>query len=143
VKETRTTAWMRIPGGGCVEPVSKELEPRDPESPAPPRTLRIIDRAESEASHALFEIVDRLLDIPIMATPEGREQVVSLLRREVAVRIPRRAQAHLDAYSILRTCLDFPEGLPELLDLLRVLAGKSMQMRALEETINRLLGGSP
>jgi hypothetical protein len=142
VKETRTTAWMRIAGGRPVEQFSKELEPRDADPPVSARSLHVIGRTESEVSaFALFEIVDRLLDIPIMATQDGREEVVARLRREIAVRIPRRAQAHLDTHAILRTCLDYPEGLQELLDLVRAFAGESVQTRALEETINRLLGG--
>jgi class 3 adenylate cyclase len=143
VKETRTTAWMRIPGSGSREPPpSQELEPRDVGPPTSARTLHIIGRPGSEVpSLALFEIVDRLLDVPIMATQEGREQMVGLLRRDIATRIPRRAQARLDTYSILRTCLDFPEGLAELVGLVRIFAGESVPMRALEETIDRLTSG--
>ena len=86
----------------------------------------------------LFELVKMLLAIPIMTTQEGREQVVGSLRPEVAVRIPRRSQANLDTHSILRTCLDFPGGVAELLTALRAFAGDSEPMRALEETIDRL-----
>lgn len=144
LKETDTTAWTRFLGTARAAEHSpaQEIEPR--------RTDVAVPSAEGTSSPTiappgdevsvldLFEVVDRLLDIPAMRTPDGRDEVVGLLRGEVAVRIPRRAQPKMDMYSILRTCMDFPGGLAELLTIIRALAGESAQLQALENTIQRL-----
>ncbi|WP_246492072.1 effector-associated domain 2-containing protein [Actinomadura alba] len=143
LKETRTTAWMRIsaPGRAVAEASTRELRPAEPDpfDRHRRRPIRADDGAGRQGSmDDLFEVVKMLLAVPIMTTQEGREQVVGSLRPEVAVRIPRRSQANLDTHSILRTCLDFPGGVAELLTALRAFAGDSEPMRALEETIERL-----
>jgi hypothetical protein len=141
VKETRTTAWMRIspPERAVTRASARELRQAEPDPSGRGRPVQAADAAGHRAMMIeLFEVVEMLLAIPIMTTPEGREQVVGSLRPEVAVRIPRRSQAQLDTHSILRTCLDFPGGLGELLTALKAFAGDSEPMRALEETIERL-----
>jgi hypothetical protein len=141
VKETRTTAWMRIsaPGRSSARAPARELRQKEPDPPARGRPVQAGDAAGHRGMMIeLFEVVEMLLAVPIMTTPEGREQVVGSLRPEVAVRIPRRSQAHLDTHSILRTCLDFPGGVGELLTALKAFAGDSEPMRVLEETIDRL-----
>ncbi|MDL4771784.1 effector-associated domain 2-containing protein [Actinomadura xylanilytica] len=110
--------------------------PRGPsqDDPATPRPV-------GPALPAVFEIVARLMDISLMTSPEGRQQVIASLRPEIAVRIPRRPQPHLDAHSIVSTCLEFQDGLEEFLAIVRAYAGDSAQMRALDATIARLTGG--
>ncbi|MBC6459878.1 effector-associated domain 2-containing protein [Actinomadura sp. HBU206391] len=141
VKETRTTAWMRIsaPGRGVARAPARGLRRSEPDPPARERPMRAMDATAHQGSMTeLFEVVKMLLAVPIMTTPEGREQVIGSLHPDVAVRIPRRSQANLDTHSILRTCLDFPGAVGELLAVLKAFAGDSEQMRALEETIDRL-----
>jgi class 3 adenylate cyclase len=142
-KETSTTVWMRKPvGGRPLEQVTpQEIRPRGtkPASSARPAHGRGSADEDRISLPDLFGVVDRLLAIPVMATQEGREQVVGSLRREVAVRIPRRSQANLDTYAILRTCLDFPGALGELLTIVKAFAGESEQIHALEDTIDRLV----
>jgi hypothetical protein len=144
VKETETIAWMRIFGDGPAEPpLSQELESAKADVTRQAWAAHLKGTAQEEPPpfepFDLIEIAERLLAVPLMGTSEGRQQVVSYLRREVAVRIPRSSQANLDAHSIVRTCLDFPDGLEELLAVIRTFAGDSVQMRALEETITRLI----
>jgi hypothetical protein len=88
---------------------------------------------------ALFEIVERLVAVPIMAGSEGRGQIVGMLRAEIATRVPRSPQANLDAHAILMTCLSYPGGLQELLTVVRAFAGDSHQVVALEQAVARFL----
>jgi hypothetical protein len=55
--------------------------------------------------------------------------------------IPRSADARSDTYEIIRTCLDYPGGLQELLRALRGFAGDSLALGRLERAIARLLLG--
>lgn len=88
---------------------------------------------------ALFEIVERLVAVPIMAGSEGRGQIVGMLRAEIATRVPRSPQANLDAHAILMTCLSYPGGLQELLAVVRAFAGDSHQVVELERAVARFL----
>nr|WP_244993997.1 hypothetical protein [Actinomadura coerulea] len=83
------------------------------------------------------------MDIPLLTTAEGRQQIVDALRKEIAIRVPRRAQPHLDVHSIVRTCSEFPGGLQEFLSLVHAYAGESSQVRALDDTVARLTGRAP
>jgi class 3 adenylate cyclase len=145
VKETATRAWVRMPGEGQI-PVSPTREiviADDPDSVVyRPPSPAIGSVSDGRPAVSVFQLIDRLLDIPIMAKESGREQVVSALRRELATMIPRQSEARLDIYCILRTCLDYPGGLQELVAVLRAFAGDSMAIRALEELIAGLLRGS-
>jgi effector-associated domain 2 (EAD2)-containing protein len=146
VKETVATAWIRVPGAApqsAAPPGEGQVVPQ-----APPPVDRAAERpraATGDEARAtvpdLFEVVHRILDIPLMASAEGRDHAVSSLRQEIAIRIPRRPQAHLDMHSIVRTCLEFPGGLEEFLAVVRAYAGDSSQVRVLDETIARVRDG--
>lgn len=160
VKETDGTAWIRVPG--AAPPAHEQPDPGDragqggrpehgeqvvPKDSPPVKGTTSRDGRRPAGPDGqpplpdLFEVVHRILDIPLMASVEGRDQAVSSLRREIAIRIPRRAQPHLDMHSIVRTCLEFPGGLEEFLSVVREYAGDSSPMLALEETIARLREG--
>jgi effector-associated domain 2 (EAD2)-containing protein len=134
LKETTASAWVRLLGAGAPGGVARRASGAVREAPAPGPGRR----DEDSRRLRLFDIVDLLLEIPVVASAEGRDQIVSSLRTEIAVRIPRRAPAHLDTHSIVLTCLEFPHGLEEFLSAVRRFAGDTTQMRALEETIARL-----
>ncbi|RAY12802.1 hypothetical protein DPM19_22545 [Actinomadura craniellae] len=138
VKETSDTAWVRVPGmrlpgtapGGAV--VAPNGSPAVPPRRAPrPRT----------ANQILFELVDLMLDIPVMAMERNREQVVRMLAPEIAGVIPRHGEARADTLAILRTCLDYSDGLPELLMAIRGFTGDSVPMRRLEQAVDDLTAG--
>ncbi|MGH3374822.1 MAG: effector-associated domain 2-containing protein [Actinoallomurus sp.] len=144
VKETVATAWIRVPGA------ASQTDARQVVPQPPPPVDHVAQGPRDGAAHGheartpapdLFEVVGRILDIPLMASAEGRDHAVSSLRQEIAIRIARRPQAHLDMHSIVRTCLDFPGGLEEFLAVVRAYAGDSSPMRALDETIARVRDG--
>lgn len=153
LKETETTAWLSVrtarppeaSGDAANAPARVgPLPASGTGQPAPGLNARHEpDQADVTALPALFEIVERLMDIPLLTTAEGRQQIVDALRKEIAIRVPRRAQPHLDVHSIVRTCLEFPNGLQEFLALVHAYAGESSQVQALDDTVARLTGRAP
>ncbi|NDU71445.1 hypothetical protein GWI34_02235 [Actinomadura sp. DSM 109109] len=161
LKETDTTAWLCVRAARPPEPEREATGPQAGPPADPPAEVGPVPVSGAEppapglgARHrpgepdgagppALFEIVDRLMDIPLLATAEGRQQIVDDLRKDIAIRVPRRAQPHLDVHSIVRTCLEFPGGLQEFLALVHAYAGESTQVRALDDTVARLTGRAP
>jgi hypothetical protein len=133
VKETETTAWVRVPGMRL-----------------PAQFSQAVDRAESgnpqgagpngrSANQLMFELVDLALEIPLMRAERGRDRVVDALSPEISGVIPRSADARSDVYSLIRTCLDYRGGLEELRQALKGFVGDSMAMHRFEQTIARLL----
>jgi class 3 adenylate cyclase len=133
VKETQTTAWIMIPGISPQAAGQAQDLVRHDDPPSAPWLAREGD------TQVLFELVDRTLDIPLMRAERGREQVVSALSIDIAVVIPRSADARSDVHAIIRTCLDYAGGLQELLLAIKGFVGDSMAMQRLEQTIARLL----
>jgi hypothetical protein len=120
VKETTATGWIRLP--------DHELPP-EPPAPAPARvTNGEVTNGESvlaangepvlvpvllrPASPEFYEVIEALEEIPCMRDERERSQVVDQLRFAGTVRYFPSRRAHLT--SILRTCLDFENGLVEL-----------------------------
>lgn len=64
---------------------------------------------------SLVELVDALEDVPCMRAHDTRSQVVGQLRPAIAGAIPYFAQRRAHVLSILRTCMDYEQGLAELL----------------------------
>lgn len=151
VKETEGTAWVRVPGA-----------PNPPNPPAPRVGAEIAERppAPAAVSHgllepggatplpaepdvvplaAVFEVVNQMCKVPLMANEQGRNQVMGIVRGEISGAVPRHAEARQDVYSIVSTCLDYPGGLGELLVAIKVLAGEAMPVMELERTIARVL----
>ncbi|SNR26390.1 effector-associated domain 2-containing protein [Actinomadura mexicana] len=133
VKETDTSAWVRVPGTGGRPEAHPELAagPPRPPVPAPP--------PDGAGRPAVFDLVDRMLEVPLLSSPQGRDQVVGALRRDVAAAITRQPGARMDCFAILTTCLDYPGGLKELVDVTRGLAGESLSVHRLEQAIVRIL----
>ncbi|MES9538633.1 hypothetical protein [Actinomadura sp. NPDC000600] len=149
LKETDTTAWLCVRGGGSPASAGTPARvgplPANGSGPAAPgpEARPLPDEADGPRAPGLFEIVDRLMDIPLLTTAEGRQQIVDDLRKDIAIRIPRRTQPHLDVHSIVRTCLEFPGGLEEFLALVHAYAGESSQVQALDAAVARLIGRAP
>ncbi|MGP4024063.1 effector-associated domain 2-containing protein [Actinomadura sp. 3N407] len=129
VKELTTISWMNVPG--LPSPV-----PAQSPAPAPAGTVR-----PAGDPPPLFELVDHLLDIPLLAHERGRDQLVDALPFEIGVVIPRRPDARSDTYAIVRTCLDYPGGLHRLHQAVKAFTGPSMAMARVERTLNRFLLG--
>jgi hypothetical protein len=107
VKDTTTTGWIRLPD---------HVLPAEPSAPAPalvtngaPVLAPVLLRP---ASPEFYQVVDALEEIPCMQGEHARNLVVDQLRFAGTVRYFPSRRAHLT--SILRTCLDFENGVVEL-----------------------------
>ncbi len=157
VKETVTTGWIRVlrTSAKATYPVAgTEVVPRA--QPAAPVMASTADGQRTPLPSAqgmpgimarqvpptmIFEMVESFLDVPVVADTRGREQLVLALRKEIAAVIPRFPEARMDVWSILRTCLDFPAGLADLMDAVRLFAGDSLAVCDLERVVARLISG--
>ena len=92
-------------------------------------------------SELLFELVDLAQAIPHLAVERGRDQVVAALPPEIAGAIPRSNNARSDIYAIIRTCLDYQDGLVVLVGVIGRFVGKSLPFQELHRAVRRLLYG--
>lgn len=76
--------------------------------------------------------------VPVMGDEASRQQVVSSLRPAIAGAIPRHSTLLIDVYGIVRTCLDHPGGLTELMSVLRVFAADSVSLARVDELIGEM-----
>ncbi|MFB4318160.1 hypothetical protein [Actinomadura sp. 21ATH] len=152
VKETRAAAWVTLPGRGLPPPeppaepggVLMATPPGAVVAPPPWWEAPVEGRAGSGAvpsGDVLFELVEHALAIPQMTAERSRERVVNALPLQIRSVIPRSFDARSDTYEIIRTCLDYPGGLQELLRALRGFAGDSLALGRLERAIAQLLLG--
>ncbi|GAA2729411.1 effector-associated domain 2-containing protein [Actinocorallia aurantiaca] len=152
VKETDCSGWVRIFGGAAPAVLrTAELEPRPETRLAPSEAVApsVISGLEPEPESAfdepeiglpgLFELVECALRIPGLLTERGRDQVVEVLPSSIAVVIPRSHDARSDVYQILRTCLDYPEGLQYFVQAIKAFFGGSMAVARLERMVAQVL----
>jgi class 3 adenylate cyclase len=125
VKETRTTAWIMMPGGLAAVPPAAVV----PSEPAVYRGGEIPG----------IDLVDLLLRIPRMAEQSGRDRVVGALPIHIGGVIARAADARSDVYEIIRTCRDYDDGLPLLFQTIRAFVGDSTTLREAEDAVRRQL----
>jgi hypothetical protein len=104
------------------------------------RVLRLDDSdLRSKDPTALMKFVDALLAIPLMRHEPGRYLLMDYLRPEMADAILYFPQSRYHVFSMVRTCMNFPGGLAELLSLVRALEGGSTLLQRLDETVTELL----
>lgn len=126
VKETRTVGWVRLP---------------DHPSSAPPEVVRPEPPALIEvrpASTQFYEVVDALEELSCMRDEQQRAFVVDHLPFSGTVRYFSARRLHVA--SILRTCLDFENGVGRLVDVVSsVEPGESLPLKRL---LTLLFGGA-
>lgn len=114
VKETNTFGWIRLPDH--VLP---------PEAPVATTEAPVVIRRATQVVGApvlrpgapvFYEVVDALEEIPCMQGEHSRSQVVDQLRFAGMVRYFASRRAHIT--SILRTCMDFEDGVRELVTII-------------------------
>jgi hypothetical protein len=136
-KETHATAWIRVAdnAGAAVQslPGSRDIRKAGE---------RWVHLGGDERTKISFVLVDSLLDIPMMMTERGRDQVVDALSPQIAQVIRRSPVARIDTVEILQTCLAYPGGLQQLLQAIRGYVGDSLAFGRLQQAVARLLTGS-
>jgi Effector-associated domain 2 len=108
VKETNTIGWMRVPDREALE--SPTLPPAAPVVDGVPIVAPILP---SPSSSGFFDVVAALEEIPCMQAEQPRSLVLEQLPFSGAVRYFPARRPHV--ISMLRTCLDFENGVVQLL----------------------------
>ena len=85
----------------------------------------------------IFAIVDALLNMEAITDEGGRREVLRQLPPNIAAAIPYHAVPRLQVLAMVRTCLGYPDGLKELLDVIRAIEPDSNAMRQLDATAAR------
>lgn len=150
VKETGTVAWITVPGlAAPVRPVppappaiTRIIMPDTPVVPTaldPPR-LPPAPRTIADRSPGIDDVVDRALGIRQLRSRHLRNQIVAELPLALATVIePRRSgDARTDMTAIVDACHQHPNGLNDLLRVVRRFAGDSAQVDDLKKSINEL-----
>jgi hypothetical protein len=148
VKETVAAAWMTLPGMSTpirhvpsapptiTECVVVSAVPAVPDSPQlPPAGVTI-----TGGPPGLDDVVDRALGIRQLRSRHVRDQIVAELPLELAAVIePRRSgDGRADVAAIVRACEQHPNGLIDLLRVVRQFAGDSTQVDDLRQSIDEL-----
>ncbi len=94
--------------------------------------------AAGELPIDLIRVVNGLMEVPAMADDGIRRDVVSLLTSQVRPRIPFAATPKLHVLNIVRTSLNYPDGLPDLIQAIRFIEGDSLPMRRFDQLIATL-----
>ncbi|MEV5825953.1 hypothetical protein AB0L25_10285 [Spirillospora sp. NPDC052242] len=148
VKETEGSAWVRVPGAWSrpMAPSGSEVVQRSPDPVAAAQNVPRAGEAaplpptpEAVPPQAVFEVMHAMCEVPLMATEQGRNQVLQIVGGGISGAVPRHAETRQDVYAIVTTCLDYPGGLQRLLVAIKGLAGESMAVLRLEQTIARVL----
>jgi hypothetical protein len=140
VKETAGDAWIMVPGSRPGKRSASVSPARRGGGEAAGRVPPDVFAPGVEVpAPLLFGMADDLLDIPQMRSERGREGLIGVLPPHIAGVVPRAPEAKADLLAIIRTCLDYPGGLQQLLTAVRGLVGESMAVRRLEQTIAQVL----
>ncbi|MBN1172346.1 MAG: hypothetical protein JXA67_09245 [Micromonosporaceae bacterium] len=80
----------------------------------------------------------KLSSLPIMETEARRNEIVKSLRPDIGAVVARHSERRLDVVSMVRTCLNYPQGLEELLRIVQALEGDSRHMHRVVNLLPRL-----
>ncbi len=86
----------------------------------------------------VMRFVSALSGLRTMRDERLRDQVVASLHHDIAVRVPRQRGPLPDIYGIVLTCLDYDDGLPQLVTVIRFLEGPTRSMGALDQVLAEL-----
>lgn len=84
----------------------------------------------------LRDIVEAALDIPVLATLEGRDSVLALLRPKLTSCVPRLSTARMDTMSIVLSCARYG-AIVDLVEAIRCCDRGSIAMDYLDAVVAR------
>ncbi len=94
-------------------------------------------KADTGVRPQIFDVVDALLKLEAISDEGARREVLRLLPRAIAGAIAHHAVPRVQVLAILRTCLNYDDGLHSLLRAVRVVEGDSIAMQELDATMHR------
>jgi TIR domain/Effector-associated domain 2 len=83
-------------------------------------------------------LIERLLACPSLSNPASRETVIGSLPPQIANNIARSPQALTDISNLLTTCLNYPEGLAKLIEILDFFEQGSLPFQELHRYLNQM-----
>jgi hypothetical protein len=86
-----------------------------------------------------FRLADALDALPALADQGTRDLVIGALPPAISGAVRHHAQRRLQIMEILRTCLDYPGGVEQLLGILSEVEGESVPLGRLVETVREVL----
>ncbi|HEU5161302.1 MAG TPA: hypothetical protein VFU43_30195 [Streptosporangiaceae bacterium] len=139
IKETIAPAWIRVPGTPVptlIAPVTVvDVDPptEPPTTPDPPRAVATI----ADQRRDLDSVVDLALAIRQLRGRHLRNQIVAELPLALtrAIRAVRVEGDRADMAAIVRTCHEHPQGLQDLLRVVRQFVGDSAHVERLSRSI--------
>jgi hypothetical protein len=144
-KETLARAWIRRLGDPTeVTEAASNGRPPSHMDVGEDRLTQVLRANESDSSGRsqppLTTLVDRLLAIPTVAQEASRRLLMDHLRPDMANAVPYFPQTRLHVFSLVRTCMNYPGGVEELLSTVRFLEGESSApVLRLNEAVAELL----
>lgn len=85
------------------------------------------------------ELAKCLLAMPSMADQNSRSTVIDQLRAEIKTKVAKSPIDRMHVFNIVKTCLEYPNGIQELRDVLAFFEGDSIPMQRFKEALTRLL----
>lgn len=107
-EQTPTYLWYRNRTGDEGQLLRSGSAHTTPARPAGQVDLRLLGAA-----------ADALVRIDEFVRTDTREEMLSVLRRDIYAAVNRQSNARLDAVSVLRTCSRYAGGIPELIEAVR------------------------
>ncbi len=140
VKETNGIAWIRLPDGirrvRTEQDDAHEVEKRQSTAAAVPDAPVVLTPVVRPATPEFFQVLDAIEAVPCMQGEHTRSLVVEQLRFSGAIRYFPNRRAHV--MSILRTSLDFEDG---VLELVTAISGQEPSGSVPLNRLLALLGG--
>lgn len=149
VKETVAVAWMTLPGMSVPVRHMPSAPPTIsdahlvvsavPTAPDPPQ-LPPASATVTDGPSGLDDVVDRALGIRQLRSRHVRDQIVAELPLGLVAMIEpcRSGDGRADVTAIVRACEQYPNGLVDLLRVIRQFAGDSTQVDDLRQSIDEL-----
>jgi len=81
------------------------------------------------------ELVNALLACPTMGNRHMRDAVVDDLPDDIKNNISRNSADRVDVANIVKRCLNYADGIKELIEIVRIYEGDSIPMQKVDETI--------
>ncbi|MCP4345378.1 MAG: hypothetical protein GY795_07610 [Desulfobacterales bacterium] len=85
------------------------------------------------------KLVDALLSCACMSDRDSRNTVVNELRPDIKSSIRRNNADRIDVVNIVSRCLDFPDGINELVSIVRVFEGGSIGMQNVDRVMDEYI----
>jgi len=136
-------AWM-IPVEACVDrlpPLADLKQPSPDPAVGPTHPMTVVGPSTAGRGGAPVAVADlqrlarAVAEVPVMRDADSRRQIVDALRPAIAGNVPYHAVRAVHVFGILRTCLDYPGGLTELVGVIKTFADESVSVARVDDLI--------